>query len=205
MTLWDRCLPPQHYSKVERSSDRSAPALNTNSAENGSVTLLPPPPRGVRKGEGNFLKCGRVPSFKMKHLTLEGFHIFFSVSSLSPKKQICALICVLHFSPLPFLLSSSQAVSINKAINTQEVAVKEKHARNILILSVCETVRGRSVFIQISMCGLRVIQCRIRTTNLLKPCSSTWGPTAELILSRVELNLDAHTKRSVVLYSHLLF
>uniref|UniRef100_A0A7N5ZUJ2 Huntingtin-interacting protein 1-related protein n=1 Tax=Anabas testudineus TaxID=64144 RepID=A0A7N5ZUJ2_ANATE len=28
-----------------------------------------------------------------------------------------------------------QAVSINKAINTQEVAVKEKHARNILILS----------------------------------------------------------------------
>uniref|UniRef100_A0A665T4Z9 Huntingtin-interacting protein 1-related protein n=1 Tax=Echeneis naucrates TaxID=173247 RepID=A0A665T4Z9_ECHNA len=29
-----------------------------------------------------------------------------------------------------------QAVSINKAINTQEVAVKEKHARNILILSV---------------------------------------------------------------------
>uniref|UniRef100_A0A3Q3GTJ2 Huntingtin-interacting protein 1-related protein n=1 Tax=Labrus bergylta TaxID=56723 RepID=A0A3Q3GTJ2_9LABR len=30
-----------------------------------------------------------------------------------------------------------QAVSINKAINTQEVAVKEKHARNILILSLC--------------------------------------------------------------------
>ncbi|KAL7401401.1 hypothetical protein ABVT39_027509 [Epinephelus coioides] len=29
-----------------------------------------------------------------------------------------------------------QAVSINKAINTQEVAVKEKHARNILILSL---------------------------------------------------------------------
>uniref|UniRef100_A0A7N6A2B0 Huntingtin-interacting protein 1-related protein n=1 Tax=Anabas testudineus TaxID=64144 RepID=A0A7N6A2B0_ANATE len=38
-------------------------------------------------------------------------------------------------SPLPFLSCSSQAVSINKAINTQEVAVKEKHARNILILS----------------------------------------------------------------------
>uniref|UniRef100_A0A8C4E1Y2 Huntingtin-interacting protein 1-related protein n=1 Tax=Dicentrarchus labrax TaxID=13489 RepID=A0A8C4E1Y2_DICLA len=30
------------------------------------------------------------------------------------------------------------AVSINKAINTQEVAVKEKHARNILILSLCK-------------------------------------------------------------------
>uniref|UniRef100_A0A8D3BQ38 Huntingtin-interacting protein 1-related protein n=1 Tax=Scophthalmus maximus TaxID=52904 RepID=A0A8D3BQ38_SCOMX len=54
------------------------------------------------------------------------------------------LICVLHSShlficsPLPFLSSSSQAVSINKAINTQEVAVKEKHARNILILCVCK-------------------------------------------------------------------
>uniref|UniRef100_A0A671X364 Huntingtin-interacting protein 1-related protein n=1 Tax=Sparus aurata TaxID=8175 RepID=A0A671X364_SPAAU len=31
-----------------------------------------------------------------------------------------------------------QAVSINKAINTQEVAVKEKHARNILIVRVCK-------------------------------------------------------------------
>uniref|UniRef100_A0AAQ5XDA9 Huntingtin-interacting protein 1-related protein n=1 Tax=Amphiprion ocellaris TaxID=80972 RepID=A0AAQ5XDA9_AMPOC len=31
-----------------------------------------------------------------------------------------------------------QAVSINKAINTQEVAVKEKHARNILLLSMCK-------------------------------------------------------------------
>uniref|UniRef100_A0A8C5GR62 Huntingtin-interacting protein 1-related protein n=1 Tax=Gouania willdenowi TaxID=441366 RepID=A0A8C5GR62_GOUWI len=30
-----------------------------------------------------------------------------------------------------------QAVSINKAINTQEVAVKEKHARNILVFSLC--------------------------------------------------------------------
>uniref|UniRef100_A0A672HU59 Huntingtin interacting protein 1 n=1 Tax=Salarias fasciatus TaxID=181472 RepID=A0A672HU59_SALFA len=34
--------------------------------------------------------------------------------------------------------SLRQAVSINKAINTQEVAVKEKHARNILILSECK-------------------------------------------------------------------
>uniref|UniRef100_A0A8C7FJX6 Huntingtin-interacting protein 1-related protein n=1 Tax=Oncorhynchus kisutch TaxID=8019 RepID=A0A8C7FJX6_ONCKI len=32
----------------------------------------------------------------------------------------------------PSTSSSAQAVSINKAINTQEVAVKEKHARNIL-------------------------------------------------------------------------
>ena len=32
-------------------------------------------------------------------------------------------------SPILFL----QTVSVNKAINTQEVAVKEKHARNILL------------------------------------------------------------------------
>uniref|UniRef100_A0A8C2XG07 Huntingtin-interacting protein 1-related protein n=1 Tax=Cyclopterus lumpus TaxID=8103 RepID=A0A8C2XG07_CYCLU len=36
------------------------------------------------------------------------------------------------------LFFSCKAVSINKAINTQEVAVKEKHARNILILCVCK-------------------------------------------------------------------
>ncbi|KAA8593957.1 hypothetical protein FQN60_004791, partial [Etheostoma spectabile] len=55
------------------------------------------------------------------------------------------LICVLHFllcSPLPFLSSSLQAVSINKAINTQEVAVKEKHARNILCVSPSPCILG---------------------------------------------------------------
>lgn len=66
---------------------------------------------------------------------------FLNISlSVSGVKKSCGLICVLSISllcsPLPFLSSSSQAVSINKAINTQEVAVKEKHARNILILSV---------------------------------------------------------------------
>uniref|UniRef100_A0A671WX70 Huntingtin-interacting protein 1-related protein n=1 Tax=Sparus aurata TaxID=8175 RepID=A0A671WX70_SPAAU len=35
-------------------------------------------------------------------------------------------------------LKGGRAVSINKAINTQEVAVKEKHARNILIVRVCK-------------------------------------------------------------------
>lgn len=34
---------------------------------------------------------------------------------------------------LLFLLSLLKTVSINKAINAQEVAVKEKHARNILL------------------------------------------------------------------------
>uniref|UniRef100_A0AAQ5XNV7 Huntingtin-interacting protein 1-related protein n=1 Tax=Amphiprion ocellaris TaxID=80972 RepID=A0AAQ5XNV7_AMPOC len=36
------------------------------------------------------------------------------------------------------LLKSREELSINKAINTQEVAVKEKHARNILLLSMCK-------------------------------------------------------------------
>lgn len=35
------------------------------------------------------------------------------------------------FFPSPILFL--QTVSVNKAINTQEVAVKEKHARNILL------------------------------------------------------------------------
>lgn len=36
-----------------------------------------------------------------------------------------------HACPIPAVF---QTVSINKAINAQEVAVKEKHARNILLL-----------------------------------------------------------------------
>lgn len=39
------------------------------------------------------------------------------------------LIYFIFPSPILFL----QTVSVNKAINTQEVAVKEKHARNILL------------------------------------------------------------------------
>ena len=47
--------------------------------------------------------------------------------------SLVVLICLLSFL--------FQAVSINKAINTQEVAVKEKHARNILfVLCVCVCV-----------------------------------------------------------------
>lgn len=42
------------------------------------------------------------------------------------------LIHLILLSPLSLLLVF-QTVSINKAINTQEVAVKEKHARNILL------------------------------------------------------------------------
>lgn len=51
-----------------------------------------------------------------------------------------ALNYVVHFSHLLFYpsLLVSQVISINKAINTQEVAVKEKHARNILTLSLCD-------------------------------------------------------------------
>lgn len=37
------------------------------------------------------------------------------------------------FPSHPPIISLLQTVSINKAINAQEVAVKEKHARNILL------------------------------------------------------------------------
>lgn len=43
------------------------------------------------------------------------------------------IICSLTNICLLFLLSLLKTVSINKAINAQEVAVKEKHARNILL------------------------------------------------------------------------
>lgn len=40
---------------------------------------------------------------------------------------------LIYFTPLPLPHLVLQTVSVNKAINTQEVAVKEKHARNILL------------------------------------------------------------------------
>lgn len=53
---------------------------------------------------------------------------------------LLSAIRLLHFSHRSLSLSSPfpppQVISINKAINTQEVAVKEKHARNILTLSL---------------------------------------------------------------------
>uniref|UniRef100_A0A8C1M3H0 Huntingtin-interacting protein 1-related protein n=1 Tax=Cyprinus carpio TaxID=7962 RepID=A0A8C1M3H0_CYPCA len=52
---------------------------------------------------------------------------YCKVLNEGPKKLI--------FFSLPF----PQAVSINKAINTQEVAVKEKHARNILLFKGAHT------------------------------------------------------------------
>jgi hypothetical protein len=44
-----------------------------------------------------------------------------------------------------------QTVSINKAINTQEVAVKEKHARNILL----DVWLGRLTLTGVEQWGLR--------------------------------------------------
>lgn len=40
---------------------------------------------------------------------------------------------LIYFLLLPSPILFLQTVSVNKAINTQEVAVKEKHARNILL------------------------------------------------------------------------
>lgn len=111
--------------------DEIGTALNTSSAENGSVLKapLPPLPQGeLAKETATSWKVETYQNLKQNTWYLQIFLFFF----LS-----CALICVLHLSPLPFLPSSSQAVSINKAINTQEVAVKEKHARNILTLCLC--------------------------------------------------------------------
>lgn len=71
--------------------------------------LLPPLPQGVRGGKGNFLKGGRVPGFKMKHLTLEGFYIFFSVRSVR-KKKWCTDFCspFLSFALPPLLFTGCQ-------------------------------------------------------------------------------------------------
>ena len=49
------------------------------------------------------------------------------------------LIHLILLSPSPPPLLVFQTVSINKAINTQVVAVKEKHARNILLEVVLKT------------------------------------------------------------------
>lgn len=46
----------------------------------------------------------------------------------------------------------SQVISINKAINTQEVAVKEKHARNILTLSLRERCSYFPVVLCVCVC-----------------------------------------------------
>ncbi|KAK3560672.1 hypothetical protein QTP86_014526 [Hemibagrus guttatus] len=61
----------------------------------------------------------------------------------------------------------SQAVSINKAINTQEVAVKEKHARNILL------------FVFLSSCGTEVIKDSVRNKADLNDMSRMWSHLSE--------------------------
>ncbi|KAF3847871.1 hypothetical protein F7725_020899 [Dissostichus mawsoni] len=97
-----------------------------------------------------------------------------------------------------------QAVSINKAINTQEVAVKEKHARNILTLSVCVFLSRRSVFILIpcvclSVSGavaLRATFAQDQNNKLGVASSSACGPAAELILSCVKKTQSSQTEGS---------
>ncbi|KAK6291059.1 hypothetical protein J4Q44_G00385380 [Coregonus suidteri] len=54
-----------------------------------------------------------------------------------------------------------QAVSINKAINTQEVVVKEKHARNILFVEPAAFVR---------VCALSAISCVFLLDWSVSPC-----------------------------------
>lgn len=106
-----------------------------------------PFPRWLGKGKATFWK---VDGCQVLDTTWRFLFYYFSVNK-SLWADLCSPSLRLSLSPLPFLPFSSQAVSINKAINTQEVAVKEKHARNILIVRVCVWERGRSVFILISM------------------------------------------------------
>lgn len=67
---------------------------------------------------------------------------------------------------MSFSLPPLQAVSINKAINTQEVAVKEKHARNILTLCVCWCVKDvfeEKSFVYFYICAEGYISAKQQT------------------------------------------
>ncbi|KAJ8402233.1 hypothetical protein AAFF_G00370980 [Aldrovandia affinis] len=77
----------------------------------------------------------------------------------------------------------SQAVSINKAINTQEVAVKEKHARNILLLFTLNAVlcwKFCHVFHKLLRDGHpNVIKDSMRNKADLNDMSRMWGHLSE--------------------------
>lgn len=142
-----------------------------------------------------------VQSFKVKHLTLLDFHL-----CKSSVKQNYALICVFHFSPLPLLPSFSQAVSINKAINTQEVAVKEKHARNILILSVYVCFCSDFPVVPEALHVWRVVLAQYQNNELIKDLIIYSWPCCRvnLVMGKTK-HRAAQSERSVVLHSLPLF
>lgn len=85
--------------------------------------LHPPPPLGALHWDS-----GAEESVERREESLEG------EKGVAPGR-VSATLRSLFISPSPLfpLPLVFQTVSINKAINTQEVAVKEKHARNILL------------------------------------------------------------------------
>uniref|UniRef100_A0A8B9Q195 Huntingtin-interacting protein 1-related protein n=1 Tax=Apteryx owenii TaxID=8824 RepID=A0A8B9Q195_APTOW len=122
-----------------------------------------------------------------------------------------------HLTPLP--ASVFQTVSINKAINTQEVAVKEKHARNILLKKGAQTfwsvvnrlpLSGNAVlcwkFCHVFHKLLRdghsnVLKDSVRYKNELSDMSRMWGHLSEgygqlcsIYLKLLRTKMEFHTK-----------
>ncbi|KAL6056263.1 hypothetical protein STEG23_020632 [Scotinomys teguina] len=93
-------------------------------------------------------------------------------------------------SKLLALGEQTTTVSVNKAINTQEVAVKEKHARNILL----EAILGR-----LTLEG--VLKDSLRYKNELSDMSRMWGHLSEgygqlcsIYLKLLRTRMEYHTK-----------
>uniref|UniRef100_A0A8C9Q7J1 Huntingtin interacting protein 1 n=1 Tax=Spermophilus dauricus TaxID=99837 RepID=A0A8C9Q7J1_SPEDA len=98
----------------------------------------------------------------------------------------------------------TQTVSINKAINTQEVAVKEKHARNILLDKGAQTFW--SVFCHVFHKVLRdghpnVLKDSLRYKSELSDMSRMWGHLSEgygqlcsIYLKLLRTKMEFHTK-----------
>lgn len=93
-------------------------------------------------GQENILSFGlNSAGFGIQHQS-KTFSLLEETSAARPVFAFCDFSSAVLSSLSPPSLSSlspplpPQVISINKAINTQEVAVKEKHARNILTLSL---------------------------------------------------------------------
>ncbi|MEJ1272642.1 hypothetical protein NN561_003495 [Cricetulus griseus] len=79
-----------------------------------------------------------------------------------------------------------ETVSVNKAINTQEVAVKEKHARNILL----DAILGRLALEGGQIVGTEVLKDSLRYKNELSDMSRMWNPRFPGNLQMSDRQLD---------------
>lgn len=133
MTRWDRCL----RSREEAQIALLLPWIPTLQKMGQSLCCLPRP-GGWGKEKATF--CGRMPSFKMKHLTLEGFRIFFSVSSVSKKKtNLCTDLCSPFLPPCP---SSSSLHRLSASIrpSTHRRSLSKRSMQGISSYCLCESV-----------------------------------------------------------------